>query len=350
AILCECGFMDSATDTPLILTEEFSQQAAQGLCDALVEVYGLQSVSSEIRPLTTLSAKEFRVEVVSMPKDEIQGDFINAGYFGLYKENGEDFALPAGHLAGDYVATGSTMQHYAKERGAFVGGRWLFDSGKWEYANPNYGKALTTVYTLQGDETNVYVKEMETLPENVLYAVSGIPIIRNGAAVSMEQIRAQGWDASPFRAAWHTVLVVDGGTVSVFPWQSKSDNLVTSGEGAKAFAGHENVIKLDGGGSFFARYRGEEKTSGGSRVICSILRLSTEGDSLTEPSDPGYDKFKIYMSRYRAEQANLMADIWAKGFLDEAVELGLTDGSRPKDFMTREEGALMARAAVMCRK
>ncbi|MGI5964059.1 MAG: N-acetylmuramoyl-L-alanine amidase family protein, partial [Lawsonibacter sp.] len=44
AILCECGFMDSATDTPLILTEEFSQQAAQGLCDALVEVYGLQWV------------------------------------------------------------------------------------------------------------------------------------------------------------------------------------------------------------------------------------------------------------------------------------------------------------------
>ena len=33
----------------------------------------------------------------------------------------------------------------------------------------------------------------------------------------------------------------------------------------------------------------------------------------------------------------------------EAVELGLTDGSRPQDLMTREEGAIMARAAAKAR-
>lgn len=41
AILIECGFMDSATDTPVILTEGFADQTACGLCEALVEVYGL---------------------------------------------------------------------------------------------------------------------------------------------------------------------------------------------------------------------------------------------------------------------------------------------------------------------
>ena len=35
--------------------------------------------------------------------------------------------------------------------------------------------------------------------------------------------------------------------------------------------------------------------------------------------------------------------------LEEAVELGLTDGSRPQDLMTREEGAIMARAAAKAR-
>ena len=34
---------------------------------------------------------------------------------------------------------------------------------------------------------------------------------------------------------------------------------------------------------------------------------------------------------------------------EEAVELGLTDGSRPRDLMTREEGAIMARAAAKAR-
>lgn len=41
AVLIECGFMDSTADTPIILTEEFAYKTACGLCEALVEVYGL---------------------------------------------------------------------------------------------------------------------------------------------------------------------------------------------------------------------------------------------------------------------------------------------------------------------
>lgn len=46
AVLGEFGFMDSAADTPVILTETFAQQAAQGIAAALVEVYGLKEVES----------------------------------------------------------------------------------------------------------------------------------------------------------------------------------------------------------------------------------------------------------------------------------------------------------------
>lgn len=42
AILCELGFMDSQTDTPIILTEEFAKNAAQGIVNALVEVYKIK--------------------------------------------------------------------------------------------------------------------------------------------------------------------------------------------------------------------------------------------------------------------------------------------------------------------
>ena len=47
AVLCECGFMDSTTDTPIILTEEFADRAALGLRDALVELYGLNAREME---------------------------------------------------------------------------------------------------------------------------------------------------------------------------------------------------------------------------------------------------------------------------------------------------------------
>lgn len=41
AVLIECGFMDSTVDTPVILTEAHADKVAQGLCEALAEVYGL---------------------------------------------------------------------------------------------------------------------------------------------------------------------------------------------------------------------------------------------------------------------------------------------------------------------
>ena len=42
SILIECGFMDSKTDVPLILSEEFAEKAANGLVNALVKIGNLQ--------------------------------------------------------------------------------------------------------------------------------------------------------------------------------------------------------------------------------------------------------------------------------------------------------------------
>lgn len=57
-----------------------------------------------------------------------------------------------------------------------------------------------------------------------------------------------------------------------------------------------------------------------------------------------YDDFKTFMARYRAELANQAATM--PQLLAEAQALGLTDGTRPRDLVTREEAAIMARAAA----
>ena len=57
-----------------------------------------------------------------------------------------------------------------------------------------------------------------------------------------------------------------------------------------------------------------------------------------------YEQWKTYMDRYRRElagQTALMPEL-----LGEAKALGLTDGTRPRDLVTREEAAVMARAAA----
>ncbi|MCL2151881.1 MAG: N-acetylmuramoyl-L-alanine amidase [Oscillospiraceae bacterium] len=42
AVLCELGFMDSTTDVPIILTEEFAVESAVGIVDALVQITGIK--------------------------------------------------------------------------------------------------------------------------------------------------------------------------------------------------------------------------------------------------------------------------------------------------------------------
>jgi hypothetical protein len=42
AVLVECGFMDSSTDVPIILTEEFAVRAAEGLVSALIKMGNLK--------------------------------------------------------------------------------------------------------------------------------------------------------------------------------------------------------------------------------------------------------------------------------------------------------------------
>lgn len=46
AVLGEFGFMDSTTDTPIILTEDYADKVANGIVEALVETYGLKEVET----------------------------------------------------------------------------------------------------------------------------------------------------------------------------------------------------------------------------------------------------------------------------------------------------------------
>ena len=63
-------------------------------------------------------------------------------------------------------------------------------------------------------------------------------------------------------------------------------------------------------------------------------------------SGMGYGLWKQYMERYRTELAELPVSGWAEHFLHEAKEAGITDGTRPQDFVTRQEAAVMVRALL----
>lgn len=58
-----------------------------------------------------------------------------------------------------------------------------------------------------------------------------------------------------------------------------------------------------------------------------------------------YEQWKEYMNRYRQELAQQESTMPAQLAIARAMQL--TDGTRPRDFVTREEAAVMAKAAAM---
>ncbi|MCQ2477997.1 MAG: N-acetylmuramoyl-L-alanine amidase [Clostridia bacterium] len=47
AVLCECGFMDSTVDTPIILTDEFAEKVAKACSDVIIKRAGLKAVKAQ---------------------------------------------------------------------------------------------------------------------------------------------------------------------------------------------------------------------------------------------------------------------------------------------------------------
>ena len=75
-------------------------------------------------------------------------------------------------------------------------------------------------------------------------------------------------------------------------------------------------------------------------IAAEVTRRLQEDDPMT------YEQWTKYMDRYRKELA--AQDATMPDLVADAVALGISvDGTRPRDLMTREEGMVMARAAVI---
>lgn len=70
------------------------------------------------------------------------------------------------------------------------------------------------------------------------------------------------------------------------------------------------------------------------------VKILEEDDEVTQ------EQFDQMMDNYLARRAAMLPSEWAKKGLDEAVSMGITDGKSPQSFATREQVALMVRAAV----
>lgn len=264
------------------------------------------------------SVDELSIELVSEPKKNIKYDsYVNANFFGNYSEKGEKFTLPAGHLVADFNSDSYYCKYYCSQRGKFIGNKLYFDAGKWSGDKQFYGKNLTSLIIENG---KARIDEIKTLNDNYSYAVSGIPVIRNGNDVKFKiDVIGQGYDGGTLYATKHIFvgLKKNDSKVYIMGYKTTSSNLIYSAEMYKKIIamGFYDVIKLDGGGSYHFKTNGVVKdTMSENRRINAIIKVTPKIEYETNPEVSSY----------------------AKKSWDKAVKKGIISNDNPKGVVTRE--------------
>ena len=227
----------------------------------------------------------FKILMVDKFKLSCGEDTANAGFFGPYHEGKDEFTLPAGHLVCDNEATSKWIQFYGEKRGNFVNGKSRYDAAKGIAGDNLTGKTISTLVIKDGKASII---DIATLPE-CDYAICGVPVLRNGGDCKWgAYVTKQGWSAGTVRATWHTFVGVkdDPTVVWVIGMKTTTDNMVKTSEAFNAFKalGFVDVIKVDGGGSFYFNDGGNITATEENRRINTIFSFGDDG----EAKDGGY--------------------------------------------------------------
>lgn len=262
---------------------------------------------------------EFSIHVVSQAKKNCKYQtYANGGFFWGFSKSGVYVTYPITHLVADIDVTNPTEIELLKSMGKIIGNKYTYDNGK----NPNgdqfLNRAISTFY-IKGDR--VGITDMVTMPESYNYAISGVPVIKNGQDVSFyNYVKQQGWRGDELRATCHTFIGIREGenSICLMSWKSKTNNLIYGMEAFNVFSkmGFSDVIKLDGGGSQILNVNGQTKMqTSENRVINNIVVITPQ---------------------VAQKPVSNVKTSW-----DKACAKGLLDGTRPKDSITREELAIV---------
>lgn len=228
---------------------------------------------TELGGYTIERAKDFSILYWDKSKKKgTASSYINGGFFGCYKTGTVTYTLPVGNLVCD--VTGDSRLVYAAEK------YWkpYVQNGKFRYATTDNttsqfkGRKVTTLVLPRNGVP--YMDELSAPPADARYAISGIPVIRDGIDVSYNNfVKPQGWDASPFYATSRNFIGLKDNAIWIVSGASKTTNFVATSEvyeKLKGF-GFNDLLALDGGGSYYHKYNGKAPFSLSDRVVSNLV-------------------------------------------------------------------------------
>lgn len=220
--------------------------------------------------ITYTRAKDFAI--IYHDKDKRKGGvkrYINGGFFANYRsEDGEVYTLPVANLACDIkdipaAAKGNLYEHV-------YGNHLVYgtaDNATKQFAGK---KVSTLLVPYTGDPR---IERVDKIPSGIKYAVSGVPVVINRKPVDMTYVGAEGWDGSTTYGTSRNMLGIRGGEIWVLTLKTTTANYIKSGEVWKKIQseGFEDVIALDGGGSYIRVEGIKRRSTGGSRAVNNII-------------------------------------------------------------------------------
>ena len=233
----------------------------------------VQAAKTEVRTnytvngLTICRADDFSIEYCDRKKKNIPEDrYINGGFFGNYKSaSGSLFTLPVGNLVCDIGGVDPAAEQYIKPY--ISGGKLRLGCDNNVSAQYHGRKVSTLVKTRSG---KVYVADLSAPPSDAIYAISGVPTVRNGDDVDYyNYVKAQGWDESCMYATYRNWLGVRDGKIWVISGKTSTRNYIYGMEFWKKIRDEkfDDIICLDGGGSYVRKTgTGKYATVGNRRI------------------------------------------------------------------------------------
>lgn len=202
-----------------------------------------------------------------------------------------------------------------------------------DYTCDKCGGRQVAVHAFIGKTAAGSVATVQTLPWT-MRAWHGGKSKANNQYIGVEICEDGLDDPVYFAAVYREAVELFAMLARMFKWNPLADGtIICHAEGYKrgVASNHGDVLH------WFPRHG---KTMDDFRADVARILNGEEVEDMTQ------EQFDKMMDDYLQRMAQLPPSDWAEKNLADAVSLGITDGTRPQAFATREQVALMVRAAV----
>ena len=203
---------------------------------------------------------------------------FNMGFFTLYKEKGSFFTIPIGNVCLDDTGIEELPKGYILDWTNGIGvrkGKIILNCR--QNAVKRFSQKDVSTLVIDSDN-NVGIFEIRRVPIMCKYAVSGVPVIRNGSAVDYEAfVKTQGWTDYEVRSAYRNFIGIRSGRMFLISGETKTTNYISTNEMAKKLEELklDDLLGFDGGGSYFCTIDNERIADNDNCLVNNVGVISS---------------------------------------------------------------------------